>query len=90
MRRSSRRQRQLLLSKFILIDPVLLARPFPFGLPLPPGYAPIAITPATVRPAHDAAIVEVARGENGVIGELVAANKKRKLVQTPDFVKWRA
>ena len=45
-------------------------------------YARTATTPATVRPARAAAIVEIARGENGVIGELVATNKKRKLVQT--------
>jgi len=50
--------------------------------PLPRKYARIAITPDTVRPAHGAAIVEVERDENGVISGPVAANKKRKLVQT--------
>src|SRR5215470_10736990 len=35
----------------------------------PRMYARTATTPATVRPARAAAIVEIARGENGVIGE---------------------
>ena len=39
-----------------------LARTFPFGSS-PPGYACIAITPATVRPAHGAAIVSEPKDE---------------------------
>ena len=49
--------------------------------PLPRKYARIATAPDTARLALGAAIVEMDRDENGVIGELVAANKKRKLVK---------
>ena len=58
---------------------------FPSGSS-PLKHVRIASTPDTVRSAHAAAIVEVERDENGVISGPVAANKKRKRVQTPGYV----